>query len=74
MIGIWVATLLVSGASKNGKPDRILMNEFLFLALVIVYLAISYVPISQAPKDTWQSDRNERSSQSSAETDASTHL
>jgi hypothetical protein len=26
------------------------MNEFLLVALVFVYLAISYVPISEAPK------------------------
>jgi hypothetical protein len=46
------------------------MNEFLLLALVIIYLVISYVPISGAPKATWQSHRNERSSQGNPEIDA----
>jgi hypothetical protein len=46
------------------------MNEFLLLALVVIYLVISYVPISEVSKDTWQSPRNERSSQGSPETDA----
>jgi hypothetical protein len=46
------------------------MNEFLLLALVIVYLVISYVPISEVSKNTWQSQRNERSSQGNPETDA----
>jgi hypothetical protein len=45
------------------------MNEFLLLALVIIYLVISYVPISSAPKPTWQIQRNERSSDGNAETD-----
>jgi hypothetical protein len=46
------------------------MNEFLLLALVIVYLVISYVPISGAPTPTWQSQPNEQSSDRAAETDA----
>jgi hypothetical protein len=46
------------------------MNEFLLLALVIVYLVISYVPISGAPTPTWQSQRNEQSSDGNAEPDA----
>jgi hypothetical protein len=50
--------------------DRIFMNEFLLLALVIVYLVISYVPISGAPTPTWQSQRNEQSSDGNAEPDA----
>jgi hypothetical protein len=45
------------------------MNEFLLLALVIIYLVISYVPISGAPPPTWQSQPNERSSDGAAETD-----
>jgi hypothetical protein len=47
------------------------MNEFLLLALIIIYLAISYVPISGAPKDTWQNQSKERSSHGNAEPDAS---
>jgi hypothetical protein len=46
------------------------MNEFLFLALVIIYLVIAYLPISGASKPTWQSHRNDRSSHGNAETDA----
>jgi hypothetical protein len=46
------------------------MNEFLLLALVIIYLVISYVPISGAPTATWQSQRNEKSSDGNVETDA----
>lgn len=38
------------------------MNEFLLLSLVILYLAISYVPITEAPKDTEETHNNERSS------------
>jgi thiosulfate reductase cytochrome b subunit len=39
------------------------MNEFLLLAVVIIYLAISYVP------GHWQGQRDERSSHHTAETD-----
>ena len=46
------------------------MNEFLLLALVIIYLVISYVPISGAPTPTWQSQRNEGSSDGNVKTDA----
>jgi preprotein translocase subunit SecY len=46
------------------------MNEFLLLALVIVYLVISYVPISGAPKATWQAQPNERSADGDIETNA----
>lgn len=46
------------------------MNEFLLLALVIVYLVISYVPISGAPKPSWQIQRNDRSADGKADTDA----
>ena len=35
------------------------MHEFLLLALVIIYLVISYAPISGAPKPTWQGQHNE---------------
>jgi len=48
------------------------MHEFLLLALVIIYLVISYVPtseVSEVSKDTRQSHRNERSSQGNAEID-----
>jgi hypothetical protein len=46
------------------------MNEFLLLALVIIYLVISYVPISGAPKPTWQIEPTGRSADGNAETDA----
>ena len=49
------------------------MNEFLLLALVIVYLVISYVPISGAPKPTWQGQPNEHSAAGNPETNAGTH-
>jgi hypothetical protein len=45
------------------------MNEFLLLALVIIYLVISYVPISAAPEPTWQGQSNERSAHGNTETD-----
>jgi len=45
------------------------MNEFLLLVLVIIYLVISYVPISGAPPPSWQSQPTERSSDGTAETD-----
>jgi hypothetical protein len=38
------------------------MNEFLLLALIVLYLAISYVPITEAPKDAEETHNNERSS------------
>jgi hypothetical protein len=45
------------------------MDGFLLLALVAIYLAISYVPSSQAPKNTWQSNQNEHTTHSKSETD-----
>jgi hypothetical protein len=45
------------------------MNEFLLLALVIIYLAISYVPVSGTAKGNWQSHGNERTSHNSADAD-----
>jgi preprotein translocase subunit SecY len=59
---------------KTENTDGIFMNEFLLLALVIIYLVISYVPISGAPKATWQSDREERSSHGITETGTGTRL
>ena len=50
------------------------MNEFLLLALVIIYVVISYVPISGAPKATWQGQPNERSAHGNIETDAGRRL
>jgi hypothetical protein len=46
------------------------MNEFLLLVLIIIYLVISYVPISGAPKPTWQTHPNDRPFDSKAEADA----
>lgn len=48
------------------------MNEFLLLTLIIVYVVISYVPISDAHKGNWQSHRNQQSSSGDTEKDAST--
>jgi hypothetical protein len=48
------------------------MNEFLLEALVVIYLVITYVPISDAPKGAWQSRLNDHSSHGNAETDAGT--
>jgi thiosulfate reductase cytochrome b subunit len=39
------------------------MNEFLLLAVIIIYLTISYVP------GHWQDQRDERSSRRTAETE-----
>jgi hypothetical protein len=50
----------------------IFMNEFLLVALVIVYMLITYVPISEAPKGEWQSRRDDRFSQGNPETDSGT--
>jgi hypothetical protein len=64
--GIWVAPSTVSNASK--KQDNF-MDGFLLLALVVIYVTISYVPISQVRKNTWQTGRNEHTTQSNSETD-----
>jgi hypothetical protein len=45
------------------------MNEFLLLALVMIYLVISYAPISAEPEPTWQGQSNERSAHGNTETD-----
>ena len=47
------------------------MNEFLLLVLIVIYLVISYVPISGAPKPNWQIQPNDQSSGGEAETDPS---
>jgi hypothetical protein len=48
------------------------MNEFLLLALVIVYLVISYVPISGAPKATWKRSPTSAPAHGNIETNAGT--
>jgi hypothetical protein len=73
--GIEVATMFISQASKSQLSTKIedrqnLMNEFLLLALVIIYLVISYVPISGSPKPTWQSPPSEQSADGNSETNA----
>ena len=70
LLPILLARRLKGSLHKIEKTDRISMNEFLLLALVIIYLVISYVPISGAPTPTWQSRPNERSSDGNIETDA----
>ena len=48
------------------------MYEFLLLTLVIVYVVISYVPISDATKGNWQKHRNQQSSPGNTENDPGT--
>jgi hypothetical protein len=59
---IGTAVAAFSGSETSKKQDSTAMNEFLLLALGIVYLAISYSPISQASKGDWRRRRSERSS------------
>ena len=46
------------------------MNEFLLLVLIIIYVVISYVPISGAPKPTWQTQSNDGLLDTNTETEA----
>ena len=41
-----LASRLVDSQFKTQKTDGIFMNEFLLVALVIIYLVITYVPMS----------------------------
>ena len=43
------------------------MDGFILLALVVIYLTISYVPVSETPKKTWQSHRTEQVSRNNSE-------
>ena len=72
LLPIYLARRLKGSFPQDREDSRTFMNEFLLLALVIIYLVISYVPISGAPKPTWLIQRDERSSSSdgNAETDA----
>lgn len=45
------------------------MYEFLLLALVVLYLAVSYAPTSQAPKDTGETKGSEQSSGAKSDID-----
>jgi hypothetical protein len=45
------------------------MDGILLLALIVIYLTISYVPISQTPKNTWQTDRNKPTTRTNTGTD-----
>lgn len=45
------------------------MNEFLLLALLVVYLVITYVPVSEAPNDDSPSHRDDLFARDSAEID-----
>ena len=47
---------------RLGKEDRIFMNEFLLLSVVIVYVAISYRPTSTEAHSDQQGHHNERAS------------
>jgi hypothetical protein len=64
-----LASRLKGSYLKTEKMVDTFMNEFLLVALVIVYLLITYVPISEAPKGDWQSRRDDRFSHGNAETD-----
>ena len=66
------ASRLIGSQLKAEKTDGIFMNEFLLVALVVIYLVITYVPISEAPKGDWQSRLSDRSSHGNAETDGGT--
>jgi hypothetical protein len=55
------------GSSTSKKQDESFMDGFLLLALVLVYLAISYVPLSEPQEDI---HRENRTSQSNVEMDA----
>jgi hypothetical protein len=48
------------------------MYEFLLLALVVLYLAVSYAPTSQAPKDTSEIKGSEQSSGTNSDIDPAT--
>ena len=45
------------------------MDAFILLALVVIYVTISYVPVSETTKKTWESNRTEQSSRGGAEPD-----
>jgi hypothetical protein len=45
------------------------MNEFLLLALITVYLAVCYAPVSSDRHSNSQSHQNEQTSQRTAELD-----
>ena len=43
------------------------MDAFILLVLVVIYVTISYLPMSEMPKKTWESNRTEQSSLAGAE-------
>ena len=45
------------------------MDAFIFLALIVIYVTISYVPVSEMPKRIGKSNRTEQSSRAGAEPD-----
>jgi hypothetical protein len=51
----------------NRKTDGLFMNEFLLLALLMIYLAISYVP--GEPDSTCERERTKRSAHTTVEAD-----
>jgi hypothetical protein len=57
-----------SGMADDGL-NGMFMNEFLLLALVIVYFAISYAPISRDADSHWRSRQSERSPRNTVEMD-----
>jgi hypothetical protein len=48
------------------------MNEFLLVALLVIYLVITFAPVSKAPKGDSPGRRDNRFSRGNAETDSGT--
>jgi hypothetical protein len=67
-----IASRLKSSYLKSENTDGIFMNEFLLLALLVVYLVITYVPGSEAPKGDSPGRRDNLFSHRGAETDSGT--
>jgi hypothetical protein len=64
----------LNGCISLDKKTGIFMNEFLLLTLVIVYVVISYVPISDDHNSNWQKHRNQQSSPGNTENDPGTRF
>jgi hypothetical protein len=59
----------LASLSVSQETGQSFMDGFLLLALVLVYLVISYVPVSKAQEDI---DRDKRASQRNTKMDAAT--
>jgi hypothetical protein len=49
---LWQAIVCATAGSRDEQKRLWLMNEFLLLALVVIYLTISYPPKSKQPNST----------------------